>query len=171
MFQYYCLNPIAQIGLDYFDDKYEASTDIGVVSNVVKNAANDNDAAGVVCFHDNNNTVRNCHIEDNYINGKLKNYAIIGSKAAYLKRFVNCCTSPLHAKFVSCVLDDKTKWTFDKRGRVKLLKGSPCIDAASQQSWMVGATDLYGSDRKLYGKADIGAVEYVKPMGFNVIVR
>jgi hypothetical protein len=36
---------------------------------------------------------------------------------------------------------------------------------------MVGATDLYGIDRKLYGKADIGAVEYVKPMGLSVFVR
>ena len=71
----------------------------------------------------------------------------------------------------SCVLDDKTKWTFDRKGRIKLLKGSPCIDAASQQSWMVGATDLYGIVRKLYGKADIGAVEYVKPMGLSVFVR
>jgi hypothetical protein len=159
---------IAGIGVSIRGGTIESCT---IVSNVVKNAANDNDAAGVVCFHDNNNTVRNCHIEDNYINGKLNNYAIIGSKAAYLKRFVNCCTSPLNANFVSCVLDDKTKWTFDRKGRVQLLKGSPCIDAASQQSWMVGATDLYGIDRKLYGKADIGAVEYVKPMGLSVFVR
>jgi hypothetical protein len=142
-----------------------------IVSNIVKSAESGGDAAGVVCFHDVNNSIQNCHIQDNYINGKLMNYQIIGKKQSLFKMFKYCCTSPLHANFVSCVLDDKTKWTFDKRGRVKLLKGSPCIDAASQQSWMVGATDLYGRDRKLYGKADIGAVEYVKPFGFNVIVR
>lgn len=122
--------------------------------------------------------VRNCHITDNYVTGDATSPAVkqytgrSGGSKNLTKRIVYCCMSQKDEKVAtSCVLDDKTKWIFDKRGRIKLLKGSPCIDAALQQSWMVGATDLYGRDRKLYGKADIGAAEYVKPMGFNVIVR
>lgn len=122
--------------------------------------------------------VRNCHITDNYVTGDATSPAVkqyigrTGGAKNLTKRIIYCCMSQKDDKVAtSCVLDDKTKWTFDRKGRIKLLKGSPCIDAASQQSWMVGATDLYGRDRKLYGKADIGAVEYVKPMGFNVIVR
>lgn len=152
--------------------RYGTLENCTVVSNttVDVSAYTTGSAAGVVVRKDQG-TVRNCHIAENYDESVLKNYGVSDANANGLDQFEYCCTSPLHANFVSCVLDDKTKWTFDKRGRVKLLKGSPCIDAASQQSWMVGATDLYGRDRKLYGKADIGAVEYVKPMGFNVIVR
>lgn len=122
--------------------------------------------------------VRNCHITDNYVTGDATSPAVkqytgrSGGAKNLTKRIVYCCMSQKDEKVAtSCVLDDKTKWTFGRKGRVQLLKGSPCIDAASQQSWMVGATDLYGRDRKLYGKADIGAVEYVKPMGLSVFVR
>ena len=117
--------------------------------------------------------MRNCHIADNYNSETTAQWwGKDGSTARLTSRITYCCTSPVNSIIgTGCVLDDKTKWTFDRKGRIKLLKGSPCIDAASQQSWMVGATDLYGRDRKLYGMADIGAVEYVKPMGFNVIVR
>ena len=152
--------------------RYGTLENCTVVSNKTEDvSANTTGGAAGVVVRKDQGTVRNCHIAENYDGSVLKNYGVSDANDAGLDQFKYCCTSPLHANFVSCVLDDKTKWTFDKRGRVKLLKGSPCIDAASQQSWMVGATDLYGRDRKLYGKADIGAVEYVKPMGFNVIVR
>ena len=152
--------------------RYGTLENCTVVSNkAVDVSANTTGGAAGVVVREDQGTVRNCHIAENYDGSVLKNYGVSNADDNGLDQFKYCSTSPLSAKFVSCVLDDKTKWTFDKRGRVKLLKGSPCIDAASQQSWMVGATDLYAKDRKLYGKADIGAVEYVKPLGFKIIVR
>ena len=140
-----------------------------IVSNKSSVAGN---SAGVVTFHENYGTVRNCHIAENYSGDTLKNYNIIDpSKTTYHKRFQYCCTKPQHTSFTSCVLDVDGTWEFDKKGDFRLLKGSPCIDAASQQTWMAGAIDLYGNDRKLYGKADIGAVEYVKSGGFIVVVK
>ena len=141
-------------------------------STIVSNTANvAGQAAGVVVFKDDNGTIRNCHISENFCGETLKNYNVHDASTSHYRRFQYCCTSPLHASLTSCVLDVDGTWEFDKTGRINLLRESPCIGAASQQSWMVGATDLYGNDRKLYGAADIGAVEYVKGMGFVLIVR
>ncbi len=122
--------------------------------------------------------VRNCHIADNCITDEptsatAKQYYGRNSTANNLtSRIIYCCMSQKNSKVgSSCVLDVDGTWEFDKKGNFRLLKGSPCIDAASQQTWMAGAIDLYGNDRKLYGKADIGAVEYVKSGGFIVVVR
>ena len=139
-----------------------------IVSNVADVAGC---SAGVVVFKDDNSTVRNCHISDNFCGADSKNYGVHDASTSHYRRFQYCCTSPLHDNLTSCVLDDDGTWEFDKKGDFRLLKGSPCIDAASQQTWMTGAIDLYGNDRKLYGKADIGAVEYVKSGGFIVVVR
>ncbi len=39
MFQYYCLNPIAQIGLDYFDDKYAKVEDVNAAEGILVRSA------------------------------------------------------------------------------------------------------------------------------------
>jgi len=57
----------------------------------------------------------------------------------------------------------------DEQGAVT---GSPCIDTGSNQTWMDGATDLAGNDRKQWGKVagsagapivDMGAYEAPTP--------
>lgn len=143
-----------------------------VVNNVAKNVGDSTTggSAGVVVREDQGR-VRNCHIAENYDDATLMNYGVGNDASTGHDQYTSCCTAPLHSSFVSGVLDMDGTWCFDRKGRVKLLKGSPCIGAASQQAWMEGATDLYGRERKLYGKADIGAVEFLKPLGFNVIVR
>ena len=147
----------------------------GLVENctIVSNMANvDGKSAGVVVYKDDNGTVRNCHIAENYCGSRLNNYGTHTGAVSHYRRYESSCTSPAHDSLgAGCVVDENGTWCFDRKGRVKLLEGSPCIGAASQQAWMEGATDLYGRERKLYGKADIGAVEFVKSLGFNVIVR
>ena len=39
MFQYHCLNPIAQIGLDYFDAKYEKIDDVNAAEGILVRSA------------------------------------------------------------------------------------------------------------------------------------
>lgn len=38
-------------------------------------------------------------------------------------------------------------------------QGSPCIDAGTNQTWMVGAKDVYGRNRIVGPCVDIGAAE------------
>ncbi len=47
---------------------------------------------------------------------------------------------------------------------------SPCINAAHEESWMTGATDLGGNPRILSGAPDIGCYECLR-QGFNLILR
>jgi len=153
------------IGVSLKGGIIESSTIVGNTANVA------GQAAGVVVFKDDDSTIRNCHISENFCGETLKNYNVHTGSTSHYRRFQYCCTSPLHASLASCVLDVDGTWEFDEAGCVSLLKESPCIGAASPQPWMVGATDLYGKDRKLYGAADIGAVEYVKGLGFVLSVR
>ena len=117
---------------------------------------------------------RNCHIADNYRgDGTTNNYSTSSTSAAsdYYKYFEYCCTTPLHAKFTKCVLDDTSKYGFDSKGRLFIQKDSPCFGAASAQAWMEGAKDLYGRARILNGACDIGAVEYMNAFGTIIFVR
>ncbi len=152
--------------------RYGTLENCTVISNIATDVSSNvtGGAPGVV-LRTSEDTVRNCHIAENYDGSVLKNYGITDGSASLYDQYNVCCTIPLHSKFVSCILDKDGTWAFDRKGRIRLIKDSPCIGVASQQTWMEGTKDLYGRDRKLYGKADIGAVEYVKPFGFNVIVR
>lgn len=152
--------------------RYGTLENCTVISNIATDVSSNvtGGAPGVV-LRTSADIVRNCHIAENYDGSVLKNYGITDGSASLYDQYNVCCTIPLHSKFVSCILDKDGTWAFDRKGRIRLIKDSPCIGGASQQTWMEGTKDLYGRDRKLYGKADIGAVEYVKPFGFNVIVR
>ena len=45
-------------------------------------------------------------------------------------------------------------------GDCRLLPGSPCINAGTNQDWMIGAVDLAGNGRVLYGTVDMGCYEF-----------
>jgi len=45
-------------------------------------------------------------------------------------------------------------------GNLRLLANSPCINAGTNQAWMVGAFDLDGNPRIAGGRVDMGAYEY-----------
>ena len=48
--------------------------------------------------------------------------------------------------------------------------GSPCIDTGTNQEWMVGAKDVYGRDRIIGPRVDIGAAEF-SPSGLMLLFK
>ncbi len=143
-----------------------------IVSNIT--AGTSGNAFGATIFSDNYGTIRNCHIADNYNAGTLKNYSTIslsGGGPSYLKRFMYCATAPLDSRFVSCVLDDTSKYGFGNRERLFIEKDSPCFGAAQRQGWMASSRDLYGRARIHYANCDIGAVEYHPAPGTYIQVQ
>jgi len=56
-------------------------------------------------------------------------------------------------------------------GDFTLLPNSPCRNAALQEDWMEGATDLVGSPRVSGRGVDMGCYELFVPSGLNIIVR
>jgi len=55
-------------------------------------------------------------------------------------------------------------------GRVLVKSTSPCYNAGTNQTWMAGATDLYGTPRILHDRVDIGAAESTAG-GLMMLVR
>lgn len=145
-----------------------------IVSNIVKAADTTDGACGVVSYHSNKGTIRNCLIADNYYNGVLRNHSTIstsGGGKSYHKRFVYCLTYPTHASFpTTTIISNEPKYRFACSGKIKLERDSPCVNAGQMQSWMTGARDLYGKDRVRYDKVDIGAVEWM-PSGFTLMLK
>ena len=45
-------------------------------------------------------------------------------------------------------------------GNLRLLSNSPCINAGTNQDWMVGAMDFDGKPRLIGGRVDMGAYEW-----------
>lgn len=78
--------------------------------------------------------------------------------------FERCCTIPLAAGASNLASDPQFVST--DYGNYALAGSSPCIDAGSNQTWMVGAEDLFGEVRTQDGDgngsalADIGASEF-----------
>ncbi len=56
-------------------------------------------------------------------------------------------------------------------GDCRISSGSPCIDAGSNQVWMVNALDLIGNMRKRFGRVDIGAYEWYMYQGMQLKVN
>jgi len=100
--------------------------------------------------------------------GVVKNSIIYHNMAAVASRtnlyffgspepvFTNCCVSPLTNATDSIDADPLLTNT----GR-HLRADSPCIDAGTNQSWMVGAKDIGGNQRVFADVVDIGADEVV----------
>jgi hypothetical protein len=64
-------------------------------------------------------------------------------------------------------------------GDYTLQASSPCIDTGTNQAWMVGAKDLAGNDRKIYGgkagsrdapNVDMGAYEAPSPPPLGTVI-
>lgn len=101
-------------------------------------------------FARNGGILNNCIIWNNSGGGNWHND---GTGMTY----TNCCTTPTIG--VNCITDDPMLVSGTD---FYLQSSSPCIDAGTNQPWMVGATDLEGNIRIIDAKVDIGAYEYVK---------
>ena len=53
----------------------------------------------------------------------------------------------------------------------RIAGNSPCVNTGTNQSWMVGATDLAGAARIVAGVVDMGAYEFVPPSGTLIVIR
>ena len=82
-----------------------------------------------------------------------------------------CCSTPgLGADNIS--EDPKLRLRSSKSHPIfSLSAGSPCIDAAETQSWMVGAADLAGNPRIVGEAPDIGCYERQPDPGLMILVR
>lgn len=77
--------------------------------------------------------------------------------------FSNVCTTPTLGE--SCIAEDPQ---FDDSGTFNLLPSSPCINAGSNEVWMVDALDLAGNPRIRGPRVDIGAYE-AEPAGLAYV--
>ena len=70
-----------------------------------------------------------------------------------------CCTTPLPTGEGN--ITNEPMFVDLVAGNLRLLSNSPCINAGTNQDWMIGATDLDGNPR-IYGggRVDMGAYEY-----------
>jgi hypothetical protein len=69
-----------------------------------------------------------------------------------------CCTTPDPGEIGNIV--DEPMFVSTNSVNYRLQAGSPCIDAGTNQQWMIGATDLDGLARIRGGRVDMGAYEY-----------
>jgi hypothetical protein len=95
-------------------------------------------------------TLNNCIV---YYNNAPNNPNISGSTCSY------CCTTPDPGGTGN--ITNEPMFVDRAAGNLRLLSNSPCINAGTNQDWMIGATDLDGNPR-IYGggRVDMGAYEY-----------
>jgi hypothetical protein len=91
--------------------------------------------------------------------------------------FSNCCTTPLPAGTNNIISDplflspgsgsgtNFTGWN------CRLFSLSPCVNAGTNQSWMLYSSDLDGNPRIIGRSVDMGAYEYMPPAGTLLILR
>jgi hypothetical protein len=72
--------------------------------------------------------------------------------------FNYCCTKPDPGGMGN--ITNEPMFVSTNAGNYRLQAGSPCIDAGTNQQWMIGATDLDGLARIRGGRVDMGAYEY-----------
>ncbi len=74
--------------------------------------------------------------------------------------FEDCATWPL-PRGIGNITNDP-QFVNAAAGDYRLLPTSPCINAGTNQAWMVGATDLDGNPRIARGIVDMGAYEFAR---------
>lgn len=103
-------------------------------------------------------TLVNCIVYDNYAVNSGDNY---DSSGYFVPSFTNCCTWPMPANGVGNITNNPQIASFRNP---RLLAGSPCVNAGTNQDWMIGATDWAGHPRintnDGVGVVDIGACEF-----------
>lgn len=112
-----------------------------------------NAAGGVAC--NGGGAIVNSIIYDNTTTGfDDPNYVNIKTGWSY----TNSCTTP--SVIGTGNITDAPQLIDPVTGNLRLLPGSPCIDAGAYQDWMDDSVDLDGRMRILHTHADMGAYEY-----------
>ena len=117
--------------------------------------------------------VRNCIIwnnRDHYSN------TVYNLNTPAIGTFENNCTTPTVGS--NCETNDPLFIMSGSgfgitytNGDFNLRAGSPCIDTGTNQTWMVGAVDLDEQGRIFGGIVDMGAYEWVPPLGTMLTIR
>jgi len=103
-------------------------------------------------------TVRNCIVYDNTATNSADNWSLGGNSPS----FEYTCTTPTNSipGGEGCITN-RPQFADASNGNYRLSSGSLCKDAGTNQTWMIGATDLDGAPRILDAVVDMGAYEYV----------
>jgi hypothetical protein len=78
----------------------------------------------------------------------------------WMSHLLSCCATPLPTNGVGNIAN-APQFVDAAASNFHLLATSRCIDAGTNQTWMVGAVDLDGNPRIFNGIVDMGAYEYV----------
>ena len=122
----------------------------------------------------NAGTVRNCIVYSNTC-GNASFMNINGAESVPAVTYT-CTTNPVagHASNISA----DPLFVNPGATNYQLQASSPCVDTGTNQTWMVGALDLAGNDRKLYGGkfgskgspiVDMGAYEAPEPQSAGTL--
>ena len=128
-------------------------------------------------------SLNNCTLSDNSASigggmygGYLSNGIVYYNNAAsgsnyYGGRLVYCCASPMPSSgYSNSVAEPRFVDRFG--GNFRLLSNSPCVNAGTNQAWMIDTTDLDGRHRisRSWQRVDMGAYEYAFPPAGEMFV-
>ncbi len=120
---------------------------------IVSNTAGTS-GGGLYCY--SAGTIVNSIISGNTatLNPNTANYSNYSSGWSY----TNCCTTPMPSVGSGNITNDPM-FALPATNNYRLLAESPCVNAGTNQSWMLDAVDLDGNSRIFRGIVDIGAYE------------
>jgi len=152
--------------IGYAGGVYNAGTveNCTVVSNTTSCITN-NACGGVEC---QGGVTRNCIIfgNNNTGGGVYTNWYRGAGTIEY------SCTIPSVAAYGSNNVTGDPKLKNKGTTPFALAAGSPCINTGTNvNSWMVGAIDMAGNPRIIGGRVEMGAYEYVPPLGTMVQIK
>jgi len=120
-----------------------------------------NDGGGVFCSADA--FLTNCIVYYNTASSGDNWHTLAETNYAY------CCTTP-NPGGVGNITNDPM-FVNSGAGNYYLFEASPCIDAGTNLSWMIGATDLDGNPRIHDGTVDMGCYEFIpEPGAFGAVI-
>ena len=110
--------------------------------------------------------IRNCIVWSNTMTGQLLDLAGVTSNMIN-----NCDIGDGQFNTTNGCVSANPLFAGASTNNFRLSAGSPCINAGTNQTWMVGATDLGGSPRIGGRRVDIGAYEFVNSSGTTILFR
>jgi len=119
-------------------------------------------------------TLRNCISYGNMVGGGSRsNYYRSAAGSATDTFWINSCALPemayTNVTVINSIYTNPAFVSFSGKN-FRLARGSPCINAGTNQDWMTNAVDLDGATRIWNSVVDIGCFEYWVPNGTIITV-